>query len=153
MKHFLEWTIGDQFGITWIDFRDRDRSLWFTIVHRGSDLIGTLIERRGIQRHWGYLLATRHPEAVDIDELAAALETEDDVRLLAPISDLLDELGDGRLLFEDSARDALEGTESLYGVDRNARFVATPHRVNHFVDAHLIGGARVVSDGVVAPEA
>lgn len=64
---------------------------------RRGDLISTLIERRGIQRHWGYLLATHHPGRVVIDELAAAIEGEDDVRLLPPIAAMLGRLDDSRL--------------------------------------------------------
>lgn len=63
------------------------------------------------------------------------------------------ELGDGRLVFESSARDAFHATESLHQVNRNVRFVDEPLKVNHFLDAHLIGGARVVNDGVISPDA
>ena len=63
------------------------------------------------------------------------------------------ELGDGRLVFEESARDAFTEGESLHGVFRNARFVAEPFKVNHFLDAHALGGARVTEDGVAAPDA
>ncbi len=62
-----------------------------------ADLISTLIERRGIQRHWGYLLAARHPRQVTVGDLAAALETEDDPALLVPIAALLDRRRDPRL--------------------------------------------------------
>lgn len=62
-----------------------------------ADLISTLIERRGIQRHWGYLLAARHPQKVAIDDLALALETEDDAQLLPPIAAMLAEQRDPRL--------------------------------------------------------
>lgn len=68
-----------------------------TCLARRGDLISTLIERRGIQRHWGYLLAARHPRQVAIDELALALESEDDPRLLAPIARLLDRMREPRL--------------------------------------------------------
>jgi hypothetical protein len=63
------------------------------------------------------------------------------------------ELGDGRLVFEESARDAFNATNDLHTVNRNVRFVGKPLKVNHFLDAHLIGGARVVCDGVVSPDA
>jgi HEAT repeat protein len=68
-----------------------------TCLSRRPDLITTLIERRGIQRHWGYLLAARYPRQVAIDELAMALEAEDDPALLAPITALLDRRRDPRL--------------------------------------------------------
>ncbi len=63
-----------------------------TCLARRGDLISTLLERRGIQRHWGYLMAARHPRQAAIEELATALEAEDDPRLLAPIAALLDRL-------------------------------------------------------------
>jgi len=63
------------------------------------------------------------------------------------------DLADGRLVFEESACDAFEATESLHEVNRNVRFVGEPLKVNHFLDAHLVGGARVVGDGVVSPGA
>ena len=68
-----------------------------TCLARRGDLVPTLLERRGIQRHWGYLLAARHPRQVPIDELSAALESEDDPRLLAPIAALLERLRKPRL--------------------------------------------------------
>ncbi len=68
-----------------------------TCLARRGDLITTLIERRGIQRHWGYLLAERHPRQVAIEELAVAIEAEDDPRLLPPIAALLDRLREPRL--------------------------------------------------------
>jgi ectoine hydroxylase-related dioxygenase (phytanoyl-CoA dioxygenase family) len=63
------------------------------------------------------------------------------------------ELGDGRLVFEESAREAFTQVNSLHGIDRNARFVSEPLKVNHFLDPHGLGGARVVSGGVVSPDA
>ncbi len=61
-------------------------------------------------------------------------------------------LGDGRLVFEESARTAFADTPNLHRINRNARFIKAPHRVNHFHDAHLIGGARVVHEGDIGPE-
>jgi HEAT repeat protein len=68
-----------------------------TCLARRGDLIPTLIERRGIQRHWGYLLAARHPRQVEIAGLAAALESETDPRLLAPLATLLGRLREAAL--------------------------------------------------------
>ena len=68
-----------------------------TCLARRDDLVPTLIERRGIQRHWAYLLAVRNPRRAAVEELAAALESEDDPRLLPPIADLLRRLDDPRL--------------------------------------------------------
>ena len=64
---------------------------------RRGDLITMLLERRGIQRHWGYLLAARHPHQIEVTELATAIEGEDDPRLLVPIAALLERLSDPRL--------------------------------------------------------
>lgn len=61
-------------------------------------------------------------------------------------------LGDGRLVFDYDTHEVFEGARSLHGVIRNARFVAPPQRVNHFVDAHALGGARVIRDAEPAPE-
>jgi len=59
-------------------------------------------------------------------------------------------LGDGRLVFDADAKSAFEAP-NLHGVYRNARFVETPQVVNHFLDAHLLGGARVVENQLVHP--
>ncbi len=71
-----------------------------------------------------------------------------------PALRLLDDgtLGDGRLVFEESARAAFKLDESPHGINRNVRFVAEPERVNHFLDNHFVGGARVVTGGVVSPQ-
>ena len=53
------------------------------------------------------------------------------------------ELGDGRLVFEDSAHKIFADNPSKYGVNRNVRFV---HKLDHTVDAHLVGGARVLEE-------
>lgn len=54
-------------------------------------------------------------------------------------------IGDGRLVFEASAREILEVHPSQYGIARNARFV---EKLDHKVDAHLVGGARVLEEEV-----
>lgn len=51
-------------------------------------------------------------------------------------------LGDGRLVFHESAKPAFEPA-SLHGVYRNVRFVAG--QVDHLHDAHELGGARVAA--------
>jgi hypothetical protein len=61
------------------------------------------------------------------------------------------EIGDGRLVFDESARRAFESDPSAHGIYRNARFVTAPETVNHFLDAHLLGGARVVQAGEITP--
>ncbi len=60
-------------------------------------------------------------------------------------------LGDGRLVFEENARAAFMLDHSPHGINRNVRFVAEPEKVNHFLDNHLVGGARVVSGGDISP--
>ena len=55
-------------------------------------------------------------------------------------------LGDGRLVFDSSAESALADCANRFGINRNIRFVAPPLRVNHFLDAHTLGGARVEED-------
>jgi hypothetical protein len=52
-------------------------------------------------------------------------------------------LGDGRLVFESSAQKAFEANTSRFSVNRNARFV---DQIDHTLDAHLVGGARVIRD-------
>jgi len=59
-------------------------------------------------------------------------------------------LGDGRLVFDADTKSAFEAP-NLRGVYRNARFVETPQVVIHFLDAHLLGGARVVENQLVHP--
>ena len=61
------------------------------------------------------------------------------------------ELGDGRLVFHESTRQAFEAVESKHGINRNVRFVGDPLMVNHFLDAHEIGGARVVEGPSISP--
>ena len=59
-------------------------------------------------------------------------------------------LGDARLIFDADARSAFEAP-NLHGVYRNARFIEAPRVVNHFLDAHLLGGARIVENHTVHP--
>jgi hypothetical protein len=94
-------------------------------------------------RHWrGRLTKNMDQSAVEACRQNPALRVMDD-----------GSLGDGRLVFEENARDAFTSTESRHGINRNVRFADSSERVNHFLDAHLVGGARVVSDGVVSPAA
>lgn len=53
------------------------------------------------------------------------------------------ELGDGRLVFEESAREVFESNPSRHGIVRYVRFV---EEVDHKLDAHLLGGARVIRE-------
>ena len=61
-------------------------------------------------------------------------------------------LGDGRLVFDESARPAFKLNESPHDISRNVRFVDEPQRVNHFLDNHLVGGARVVIGPALSPQ-
>ena len=60
-------------------------------------------------------------------------------------------LADGRLVFEDNTREVFTESANPHQVNRNVRFVEPGMRVNHFLDAHLVGGARLVPDGVIGP--
>ncbi|MEM7001238.1 MAG: phytanoyl-CoA dioxygenase family protein [Pseudomonadota bacterium] len=60
-------------------------------------------------------------------------------------------LDDGRLVFDADTEAAFRPHSNPHGINRNVRFVQPPQRVNHFVDAHTVGGARVVDDGRVQP--
>ncbi len=62
------------------------------------------------------------------------------------------ELGDGRLVFELDSAQVLDAAYSPHGVNRNVRFVAPPERVNHFLDAHELGGARITGNSQPAPD-
>ncbi len=62
------------------------------------------------------------------------------------------ELGDGRLVFDANARVVFEQTASRHQINRNVRFVDLPERVNHFVDAHVAGGARIIRNAEPAPD-
>ena len=92
-------------------------------------------------RHWRGLLMHDMAQA-DIEKCQQepSLRVMDDGRL-----------ADGRLVFDDSARNAFASRASQHGINRNVRFVGKPLTVNHFVDAHLVGGARVVEHGALEP--
>ena len=62
------------------------------------------------------------------------------------------ELGDGRLVFQEDTRQVFESSPSLHGINRNIRFVESPLKVNHFLDAQNLGGARVVSEDDLSPQ-
>ena len=119
----------------------RDPRMWHRGVANPSEttrpMIG-LTYHSGLAKHWKGLLV---PNMTDDDlrrcEENPALRVMDD-----------GELGDGRLVFAESSRSAFESTENKHGVHRNVRFAET---VNHFVDAHGLGGARVATDGQITP--
>ncbi|MEZ4710167.1 MAG: hypothetical protein R3A44_23385 [Caldilineaceae bacterium] len=122
----------------------RDPRMW----HRGVSNQGNktrpmiaLTYHSALAKHWRGLLTPNLPEA-DRQRCAAdpSLRVMDDGTL-----------GDGRLVFDESARAAFESADNLHGVVRNARFVQAPFTVNHFVDAHELGGARIVKMGQITP--
>ncbi|MCZ8173017.1 MAG: phytanoyl-CoA dioxygenase family protein, partial [Brevundimonas sp.] len=83
----------------------------------------------------------------DIDPTTqAALEDDPKLRIMDNGA-----LGDGRLVFDADARPVFEAVASMHGINRNVRFVAPPKRVNHFLDAHEVGGARVIEQAEPAP--
>jgi ectoine hydroxylase-related dioxygenase (phytanoyl-CoA dioxygenase family) len=59
------------------------------------------------------------------------------------------ELGEGRLVFQSDVRAIFDNTPSPYGINRNVRFVDLPERVNHFLDAHCPGGARIIRSDIM----
>jgi ectoine hydroxylase-related dioxygenase (phytanoyl-CoA dioxygenase family) len=71
-----------------------------------------------------------------------------------PVLRIMDsgELGDGRLVFDADVRDVFEHAPSRHHVNRYVRFVDQPERVNHFVDAHVVGGARIIRGAEPAPD-
>lgn len=93
-------------------------------------------------KHWRGIY-TRNIEP----ELLSAMKQTPHLRLMDS-----GELGDGRLVFDADVREVFESATSTFGVDRNVRFVEKPYRVNHFVDAHMLGGARVIRNAEPAPE-
>lgn len=122
----------------------RDPRMWHRGVANQSDttrpMIG-LTYHSGLAKHWKGLLVPNMSEA---DKQRCA---ED------PSLRVMDsgELGDGRLVFDESCRAAFEVTANQHGIHRNARFVHDPFTVNHFLDAHSLGGARVVKQGQITP--
>ena len=122
----------------------RDPRMWHRGVPNHGDkprpMIG-LTYHSGLAKHWKGLLAP------DISAEALKRCEED------PTLRVMDngELGDGRLVFDESTREAFEATENRHGVHRNVRFVGAPQTVNHFVDAHMLGGARIVNVGEITP--
>ena len=61
------------------------------------------------------------------------------------------DLGDGRLVFQANTREVIESSRNLHGINRNVRYVEEPQRVNHFLEAHVVGGAKVVNTENISP--
>lgn len=122
----------------------RDPRMWHRGVPNHGDMARPMIAltyHSGLAKHWRGLLA---PDMSDEDRQRCAAD---------PSLRVMDDgtLGDGRLVFDASARSAFESVANMHGIVRNARFVEAPLTVNHFVDAHELGGARVVKEGQVTP--
>jgi len=111
----------------------RDPRMWHRGVPNHSDrpraMLG-LTYHSGLDNHWRGRL---------VHDISAEDKEQIDNN---PALKLLDEggVGDGRLVFHESARSAF-ATDSIHDVNRNVKFVA--EEVNHLVDAHSRGGARV----------
>ncbi|MEM7031715.1 MAG: phytanoyl-CoA dioxygenase family protein [Chloroflexota bacterium] len=122
----------------------RDPRMWHRGVPNAADVTRPMIAltyHSGLAKHWRGLLA---PDMSDQDRQRCEAD---------PSLKALDDgtLGDGRLVFDESAQDAFESTESVHGIYRNARFLEAPFRANHFLDSHDPGGARIVKEGQVTP--
>jgi len=124
----------------------RDPRMWHRGVPNPSDqtrpMIGLTYHAQRCRQWRGRLV--KNLAAADMEKV-----------LEDPALRVLDDgaLGDGRLVFEESARDAFTATDNPHEINRNVRFVDETLKVNHFLDAHLIGGARVVKDRVISPDA
>ena len=122
----------------------RDPRMWHRGVPNEANKARAMIAvtyHAGRCKHWrGLYLRNLEPEIVKRCMEDPALRVMDDGRL-----------ADGRLFFQSDAREAFDSSPNLYGIYRNARFVEDPGRVNHFLDAHIVGGARVVR-GDISPD-
>ena len=122
----------------------RDPRMWHRGVPNPSDQARPMIAltyHAHRCKHWRGRLVQQLQEAV----LARCRDN--------PALKIMDDgsLGDGRLVFEESTREAFEQSQNRYRIYRNVRFVAPQQKVNHFLDAHLLGGARVVDSGAIGP--
>ena len=122
----------------------RDPRMWHRGVPNNGDVARPMIAltyHSGLAKHWkGLLVSDLSDEDKQRCEANPALKVMDD-----------GQLGDGRLLFDESTREAFESTENKHGIFRNARFIEKPYTVNHFVDAHKLGGGRIAKEGEITP--
>ena len=122
----------------------RDPRMWHRGVPNPTQQARPMIAltyHSGKAQHWrGLLVKDMKPEDI------ARCAEDPTLRLMED-----GKLGDGRLVFEANAQQVFESNPSQHGVYRNVRFISEQLRVNHFRGAHLVGGARVVDDNVVAP--
>lgn len=115
----------------------RDPRMWHRGVPNQSDTARPMIAvtyHAAKCHHWRGTLIRDLPAP----KLAALLEN--------PALKIMDdgELGDGRLVFEASAETEIASSPNPYHIQRHLRFVDESEGVDHFMDAHLPGGARVI---------
>lgn len=112
----------------------RDPRMWHRGMPNPSNMVRPMMAltyHAGICRHWRGLLVPN----MSAEDLARC-EQDPTLRVMDDGS-----LGDGRLVFEESARPVFQKHPSKYGIVRYVRFV---EEVDHKLDAHLLGGARVI---------
>lgn len=117
----------------------RDPRMWHRGMPNPSNMVRPMMAltyHAGICRHWRGLLV----HDLSADDLARC-EQDPTLRVMDDGS-----LGDGRMVFEESARPVFERHPSRYGIERYVRFV---EEVDHKLDAHLLGGARVIREASV----
>lgn len=122
----------------------RDPRMWHRGVPNRSDRYRPMLAMTY------HAKTANHWRGIVVDDLSEEAAAE---RAKAEYLRVMDDgtIGDGRLVFHHSAKEAIEAAPSLHGINRFARYVKPPYAVNHFVDAHLVGGAREVPDGKIEP--
>ena len=122
----------------------RDPRMWHRGVPNQAEVARPMIAltyHSGLAKHWRGLLA---PNMSDEDRQRC--KTDPSLRVMDD-----GRLGDGRLVFDESAREAFESAANIHGIYRNARFWKHHFRANHFLDSHDLGGARIVNKDQVTP--
>ena len=114
----------------------RDPRMWHRGMPNTSDQVRPMIAmtfHAALGNHWRGTLV-RELRAEDV----ARLQADSHLRVMDDGT-----IDDGRLVFEESAREVFDQHPSRHGIGRNVRFV---RRLDHRVDAHLVGGARVLEE-------
>ena len=114
----------------------RDPRMWHRGMPNTSDQVRPMIGmtfHAALGNHWRGTLVREL-----VTEDVARLEEDSHLRVMDDGT-----IGDGRLVFEESAREVFDQHPSSHGIGRNVRFV---RRLDHRVDAHLVGGARVLEE-------
>ena len=121
----------------------RDPRMWHRGVSNTSGVVRPMIAltyHASMAKHWrGLVNHDMRGEDLQRCEADPTLKLMDDGTL-----------GDGQLVFDVSSQPAFE-EEPEREVRRNVRFVEAPYVVNHFLDAHNVGGARVAENEPIAP--